>query len=141
VQSTIVRLYVLPDTDKDRLPDSRETANGLSINDPADAAGDADEDGLSNRQEYLAGTNPNDATSFLRVQLVNVNLDAPAALLSFNAASNKTYTIQYRDALTEADWSKLAHIEGALTNRSIQVTDPSPGASSRFYRLITPATR
>ena len=141
IQSTIVRLYVLPDTDGDRLPNVWETANGFDLDDPGDAGTDADGDGISNRDEYLAGTNPNDGTSFLRVQLMDVNLATPAALLSFNAASNKTYTIQYRDTLAQTDWSKLAHVEGALTNRSLQITDPSPNAAARFYRLITPATR
>ena len=141
VQSTIVRLYVLPDGDGDRLPNSWETANGFNINDPADAAADTDGDGISNRDEYLGGTNPNDATSFLRVQLMDVNLATPAALLSFNAASNKTYTVQYRDALADPEWFKLMHVEGALTNRTMRITDPSPSAPSRFYRLITPATR
>jgi hypothetical protein len=139
VQSTIVRLFVLPDTDDDRLPDSWEIANGFNINDPSDASADADNDGVSNRQEYLAGTDPKNPASFLRITLLDTDFAAPSALLSFNAASNKTYTVQYSDALPV--WSKLIDVESASTNRSMQITDPAPNAGARFYKLLTPALR
>lgn len=46
------------DTDGDGMPDSWELANGFNPFDPADADGDADQDGLSNRQEAALGTDP-----------------------------------------------------------------------------------
>ena len=46
------------DTDKDGMPDVWEDANLFNKNSAADAALDADTDGLSNLREYLAGTNP-----------------------------------------------------------------------------------
>jgi len=141
VQSRQVRLFVLPDTDHDHLPDAWEIANGFNINDPSDANIDTDGDGVSNRQEYLAGTDPRDSNSFLRVKIISANLNTPAALLNFNALSNKTYTVLYNDALESPAWGKLIDVESEVTNRLIQVTDPSPDAASRFYKLVTPATR
>lgn len=44
------------DDDNDQMPDTYELANGLNPLDSADAMGDLDNDGLSNLDEYLAGT-------------------------------------------------------------------------------------
>ena len=46
------------DTDNDGMPDVWETAHGFILSNPADGGTDRDLDGLSNRDEYLAGTNP-----------------------------------------------------------------------------------
>jgi hypothetical protein len=54
------------DTDGDSLPDWWEIANGLDPFDPSGnngGSGDADSDGLTNWNEYLAGTNPHVADS------------------------------------------------------------------------------
>lgn len=46
------------DSDSDGMPDAWEIQFGLDPNDPADAAMDADGDGVSNLEEFLAGTPP-----------------------------------------------------------------------------------
>jgi uncharacterized protein (DUF1800 family) len=45
------------------MPDDWEVLYGLNAADPSDATLDPDEDDLINRDEYLAGTHPNDADS------------------------------------------------------------------------------
>lgn len=49
------------DSDNDGLPDSWETENGFSPDDASDALIDSDQDGLSNLEEYLLSTDPNNA--------------------------------------------------------------------------------
>src|SRR5581483_7713760 len=56
------------DTDGDGLPDAWEQANGTDPNTP-DANADPDLDGLTNLQEYRAGTIPTDASSTLRLDV------------------------------------------------------------------------
>jgi uncharacterized protein (DUF1800 family) len=66
---TTNRLVNLPafapfkDSDKDGMPDAWEDTYLFNKNSAADAALDADADGLNNRDEYLAGTNPRVADS------------------------------------------------------------------------------
>ncbi len=48
----------LQDEDRDGLPDGWERTYGLNKSDSSDASGDADGDGLANKDEYLARTRP-----------------------------------------------------------------------------------
>lgn len=47
-----------PDADRDGMPDAWEKRHGLNPNDPTDAARDADKDGYTNLEEFLNGTDP-----------------------------------------------------------------------------------
>ena len=51
------------DTDMDGMPDAWETAHGRDPFDPADAFADADQDGLTNLEEFVFGTDPRKADS------------------------------------------------------------------------------
>jgi len=62
------------DDDNDGMPDSYEIANALDPFDAADKDADADNDGISNYDEFLAGTNPN---------FVNITIDASGYLTPF----------------------------------------------------------
>ena len=47
--------FAFTDADRDRMDDDWEVAHGLNLE---DGKGDPDRDGLSNRQEFKLGTNP-----------------------------------------------------------------------------------
>ncbi len=77
------------DSDGDGMPDEWERKYGLNPQDPSDAALDSDEDGFTNLQEFLDGTDPLDAKShkdfatLLRVE----KIEATILPLKFTGAS------------------------------------------------------
>jgi hypothetical protein len=125
-------ITVLTDTDSDGLPDAWENAFGLSGDDPADAALDGDGDGLSNRQEYAAGTNPTDETSALKLEITVGN----STVLRFEGVQNKTYSLEYTDALGSGNWVKLSDFAARSSTRWETASDEP--VSNRYYRLVTP---
>ena len=125
------------DADGDGLSDGWELANGLDVSDPTGvngASGDPDHDDVTNLAEFIAGTDPRDAGSYLRIDSISAH---PDVTLTFLAVSNKTYTLQYRTSLSSGSWTDFTHVEAAAGNRIALVRDTS-GALNRFYRLVTP---
>ena len=133
-QSATFTMTTLLDADRDGIPDLTEIALGLMTNNNADALLDLDGDGMSNLAEYQAGTELNNSNSFLRVDLGTMGTMANVTVA---AVSNRTYTVQYSDALP-ASWSKLADLIARSTNRVEAIKDPN-WTTNRFYRLVLPA--
>jgi hypothetical protein len=127
-------LTVLIDTDGDHVPDEWEMAYNFSTNNAGDATVDTDGDTMTNLEEYIAGTDPRDEQSYLKVDTISV---AGSATLNFIARSNKTYTIQYNSELAPSGWVNFTNALSRPTNRLETIVDPalSPG---RVYRLVTP---
>jgi hypothetical protein len=80
---------------------------------------DSDHDGANNLQEFLAGTNPTNAASVLRVWLAST----PQGLfLSWNTQPGLTYEVQAKTNMAQATWSNLGSPRYAAgTNDSIYV--------------------
>jgi hypothetical protein len=127
------------DADGDGLPDAWEIQYFGAINDPRSTPGaDPDGDGLTNAEEYLAGTSPINASSLLKIESAVVA--GGTTTLQFNAVSGKTYSVLYQVDLGTGAWFKLKDVPAQGADGVVAVIDPD-GASAvtRFYRLVTPA--
>ena len=120
------------DTDRDGLPDAWEWSNFGTLNQIA--SGDPDGDGMSNGQEYLAGTNPNDATSTLRITREMFSLGGTNATLQWTSVTNRVYHIGKTLSLAAPVWVEspaLAPDIDTITTRAFVDTN----APIRFYRI------
>ena len=126
---------VLADFDRDGIPDVVENSLGLNTNNAADAAGDLDLDGMSNRAEYLAGTDPTNKFSYLKIEQT---ITPGVAMVQVAAVSNRTYTVQFTDNLNAGAWSRLGNIAARANNRVESFIDPT-WTTNRFYRVVLPA--
>jgi hypothetical protein len=132
--SSSATLTVLADFDRDGLGDLWEQIYGFNTNNVSDGALDRDGDRMSNRAEFVAGTDPTNPLDFLAAR--NFTLGPPVAF-SFQAISNRSYTVQYTERLGSGVWPVLTNYPSRPTNRIENVTDRwSP--TNRFYRLAIP---
>ncbi len=134
------------DWDGDGMPNTYEDAYPLILDpsDPADGPLDSDHDGRSNRDEYVAGTNPADPAS--RLHLLDES-PAPAGFrLRFPAAPRREYHVFYSDRLTgEPAWLQATPSPIILPAGGVaewvddgSTTTPPPLApevTNRFYRI------
>jgi hypothetical protein len=136
-----VNLTMLADADGDGMWDVWETnyfGNNFGTNFALVLPGaDPDGDGMNNRDEYIAGTNPTNALSLLNIVLTATN----ANVLQFVAQTSLSYSVQSRSNLSTAAWINLTSITASPLVRTVQVdTVMSPQTGERYYRVVTPLT-
>ena len=125
-----------PDSIGDGVTDSWRSYYGIT-----DDSADNDGDGFTNRQEYFAGTNPNDAQSKFAIQSV-----APQSgggfLVSWQSQLGITYRVEWKNALTDLNWQVITP---DFTGNGLVMTWPDDGtqtggfpALQRFYHIVVP---
>jgi hypothetical protein len=109
------------------------------LNNPAISGdnADPDQDGFSNKQEFIAGTDPRNAQSYLRV--ANVGIQGTDVVLHFEAVGDKSYTIQGRELIGSGEWQRVVDLSPQGTTKTMDVLDHLiPGSNERYYRIVTP---
>lgn len=100
------------------------------------AQNDADGDGMSNQQEYLAGTDPTNPLSALRMTTVAVIKPGPELDVSWNSVSNKIYFLQRSTSLAALPASPVlqSNIVGQA-GTTIYKDMTASGTGPYFYRV------
>jgi subtilisin family serine protease len=128
----IVWLRLLRDDDNDGLPDAWEqkyfgnSANALPF-------ADSDGDGLSNLQEYIAGTDPTSAASQLLITIIEIDPNPASVTLTWPSVTNRYYTVEAASG-SPGVFVPLWSARGSLTESSF--SEPLTNNSlARFYRI------
>lgn len=134
------------DSDADGLRDWWEQQYALDPNSATGAnggAGDADGDGVSNRNEFIAGTDPRNATAVYPAITIT-QVSAGVRTLRFSTMRDRTYRIHYTNLLGTQAFAPIAQTFAGTGGEVTWTDDGSQtgGASpNRFYKLevILPA--
>jgi glycosidase len=106
---------------------------GGSAADKSRATDDADGDGISNLNEFLAGTNPLNSASAFRI--AQFNEGSGQMQVGFTTTTNHSYQLQRTENLVSGTWTNI----GPQTNGSgavVVVPDSSATNGSEFYRAL-----
>jgi hypothetical protein len=128
-----------PDSDGDGLLDSWELENFGNLN--RDGSGDFDNDSLKDREEYVVGSNPKDASSGFPA--LAVESTGETFRVTFPTVAGRVYTVMARTSLNSgADWAPVSNVVNGQVNpvtgdgTTKTVTETGLGTTSgRFYRL------
>lgn len=122
-----------PDYNFDGL-DDRFQRQYFALFTATNAAPNADPDGdrMNNYGEFLAGTNPTNPASLLRIQSVShVN---NTSTIRWDSVYGKRYQVWYSAMLGSSIWSNLGAVVTAY-DASAQASDPAATNASRLYRV------
>ena len=124
----------LADADRDGIADDWELLHGLDAQNPNDAALDADGDGRSNAEEYVAGTDPTDAASTLALRFTAVS--GTVSSVRFTATPGHAYSFQGANDLAPGSWTTLVEVPSRPGLRVIDLSETLSAPAARFYRLL-----
>ena len=119
------------DSDSDGMDDDWEVAHFGDLS--RDGAGDQDDDGQTDLQEFFAGTNPTNSGSILRVLTIIRLRGSGSTTVVWSAVAGRSYVVQYKDSL-DGNWTNASGaIEADTTSMSFAHNSSSP---LRFYRVV-----
>ncbi|MDF7825046.1 choice-of-anchor Q domain-containing protein [Pontiellaceae bacterium B12227] len=124
--------FLIPtaDSDGDTMPDGWEHDNGLNAA-AADATGNPDNDPFTSGEEYIAGTDPLNSESYLRI--TDATDTASGYLIEWApSVSNREYSLLWIDSLTNS----FQTLEAGIDYPQSSATDTNHNTESEgFYKV------
>ena len=65
-----------------------------------------------------------------------VSISGDLITLTFNAAANFSYIVQWTDRLIDPDWQELTHFDPNDQDSTLEVSDSTGNGPQRFYRIV-----
>jgi len=135
-----IAMIPIPEADSvgDGIPDSWRSqyfgGDGSATNAQSCAAADPDNDGMDNRNEFVADTNPTNDLS--RFEIQDITRQVSRAIVSFPSSARRTYTLLSHTNLTSGAWGSVigqADIRGK--DGTLSLTNTAPDAPACFFRI------
>lgn len=130
-------IFTKVDSDGDGLPDSWEEAHGMDPEDNGSGNpdngkyGDADDDGVDNVTEYIAGT---DASSDTSAPVVNIGRAGSNIDLSIDGFGRREYRFYRTDNLITGSWSRVGPVYKYATNGLVDLSEDLEFLAQFYYR-------
>jgi YD repeat-containing protein len=119
------------DSDLDQMEDTWETGRFGNLS--RDGNGDFDNDGASDLREFIAGTDPVNPNSVLKVTPAAPN--GGQVTVTWQSVAGKTYALEFKDRLEDANWMRVTG-EVTAQGATASKVDPSSASPARFYRVV-----
>lgn len=127
------------DSDNDGLPDVYELSVFGNLN--PNGTGDEDNDGVKNKDEYTAGTNPNDRNGFFHLTITRsgpvnklVSFFAVTAAGAGYAGYDRIYTLESTTNLSLGNWRGVPNYTNVLGNNTTITYVSNEPDPQTFYR-------
>lgn len=127
----------MPDSDGDGLPDAWETHyfGGLNQN-----AGSVGANGLSALQNFIAGTNPNDANSVFELSITPTNNSNAISFFALRAEGpgyeglTRSYSLEASSNMSPASWTGVSGFTNLAGNNQAVTYQTSGAGAPAFFR-------
>ncbi len=107
--------------------------SGTATNATSAADGDPDHDGASNYAEYLADTNPTNASSYFRIQSLS---NTAGFKLCYLSSASRKYSLYSKTNLTAGAWNALPAQTNITGSGGVDsLSDTNIISAQRFYRV------